>query len=88
MAYTVHGIFQAEMQETELQSLGWEDPLQKEKATWPGEFHGMYSPEGCKEQDTTEQQKAELGLIGGREHVNKLSFKAVGLLTHKLLIFM
>jgi len=22
---------------------------------WPGEFHGLYSPQGCKELDTTEQ---------------------------------
>ena len=21
---------------------------------WPGEFHGLYSPWGCKESDTTE----------------------------------
>ena len=23
--------------------------------SWPGEFHGLYSPWGCKESDTTEQ---------------------------------
>jgi len=37
--------------------LGWEDPLEKGKATpvfWPREFHGLYSPWGCKESDTTE----------------------------------
>ena len=22
---------------------------------WPGEFHGLYNPQGCKESDTTEQ---------------------------------
>ena len=47
------------MQETLVQSLGWEDPLEKGKATtpvfWPGEFHGLYSPWGGKESDTTEQ---------------------------------
>ena len=40
-------------------SLGWEDPLEKRKATysivWPGEFHGLYSPWGHKESDTTER---------------------------------
>ena len=45
--------------ETWFQSLGWEDPLEKRKATtpvfWPGEFHGLYSPWGHKESDTTEQ---------------------------------
>ena len=32
------------MQETWVRSLGWEDPLEKGKATvfWPGEFHGLY----------------------------------------------
>ena len=38
--------------------LGWEDPLEKGKATtpvfWPGEFHGLYGPWGRKESDMTE----------------------------------
>ena len=46
------------MQETWIQSLGWED-LEKGKATHSstlaGEFHGLYSQWGCKESDTTEQ---------------------------------
>ena len=46
------------MQETRGQSLGWEDPLEKEEATHSsiltGEFHGLYSPWGRKESDTTE----------------------------------
>ena len=46
------------MRETWVQSLGWEDPLEKGKAThsifWPGEFHGLYGPWGRKESDTTE----------------------------------
>ena len=44
--------------ETGIQSLGWEDPLEKGKAThsfWPGEFHGLYSPWGHKESDMTER---------------------------------
>ena len=40
-------------------SLGLEDPLEKGKATHssilPGKFHGLYSPWGSKEPDTTEQ---------------------------------
>ena len=47
------------MQETWVQSLGWEYPLEKGKAStpvfWPGEFHGLYSPWSHKESDTTEQ---------------------------------
>ena len=45
-----------------VQSLGWEDPLEKRMATpvfLPGEFHGQrslasYSPWDCEESDTTE----------------------------------
>ena len=36
------------MQETWVQLLDWEDPLE-----WPGEFHGLYKPWGPKESDTT-----------------------------------
>ena len=52
------------MQETQVQSLDWEDPLEKGMATHssilPGEFHGQRrslagSPWGCKESDTTER---------------------------------
>ena len=51
------------MQDTWVQSLGQEDPLEKGMATttvfWPVEFHGQnlagYSPWGSKEQDTTER---------------------------------
>ena len=46
------------MQETWVQSLIREDPLEKGKATtpvfWPEEFHGLYGPKGYKELDTTE----------------------------------
>ena len=54
------------MQETWVQSLGWEDPLEKRMATHlatiflPGETHGQrilanYSPWGHKELDTTKR---------------------------------
>ena len=51
------------LQETWVQSLGQEHPLEKRMATTPaflpGEFHGQrslagYSPQGCKESDMTE----------------------------------
>ena len=43
-------------QETWARSLGWEDPLEKGMATHStGEFHGLYSPWGCKEMDMTEK---------------------------------
>ena len=45
------------MQETWVQSLGREDPLERERLPtpvfWPGEVHGLCSW-GCKELDTTE----------------------------------
>ena len=46
------------MQETWVRSLGWEDPLEKLTATpvfWPGEFHRLYSPWGCRQLDMTER---------------------------------
>ena len=51
------------MQKTQVQSLGWEDPLEKEMATHSsilaGEFHGQRNLEGYslwsyKESDMTE----------------------------------
>ena len=54
--------------ETWAWSLGWEDPLEKEKATsslvlsWPGEFHGLDSPRGLKESDTTYQLSLSIEL--------------------------
>ena len=51
------------VQETQVQSLGWEDPLEQEwqltPVFLPGKFHGQrglvgYSPWGHKELDTTE----------------------------------
>ena len=52
------------MQETWVQSLGWEDPLEKGKATHSSilaeEFHGLYSPWGHKESDTTERLSLSL----------------------------
>ena len=43
---------------TWVQSLVWEDPWRREMLPtpifWPREFHGLYSPRGCKELDTTE----------------------------------
>ena len=52
------------VQETQVRSLGWEDPLEKEMATTlvslPGKFHGQRSLVGCgpwahKESGTTER---------------------------------
>ena len=47
------------VRETWARSLGWEDPLEKERlpspVVWSGEFHGLYSPWGRKESNTTER---------------------------------
>ena len=47
------------VRETWIRSLSWEGPLEKGTAThssiWPGKFHGLDSPWGRKESDTTEQ---------------------------------
>ena len=58
-----------EVQETQVHSLGWEDPLQGEMVPTPvflpGESHGQrslvgYSPWGRKELDMTEQLSAHI----------------------------
>ena len=62
------------MQETRVQSLGWEIPLEKGMATTPvflpGEFHGQrnsvlvgYSLCGCKESDMTDRLTHITGLF-------------------------
>ena len=33
----------------------WKGERLPTPAFWPGEFHGLYSPRGCKESDTTER---------------------------------
>ena len=62
MAQTVKNL--PAMQETQVRSLHWEDPLEKEMATTsvflPGKSHGQrslvgYSPWGREESDTTER---------------------------------
>ena len=60
VAQTVNNV--PAMQETRVQSLGWEDPLEKGMQStpifWPREFHGQrslvgYSPWSHKTSDTT-----------------------------------
>ena len=54
------------MWETWVQSLGWEETWRRERLCtsvfWPGEFHGLYSPWGHKDSDTTEQLSLSLSL--------------------------
>ena len=59
------------MLETQVRSLGWEDPLEKDQPTpvlLPGKSHGWrsvvgYSPWGCKESDSTERLHLVLVLV-------------------------
>ena len=61
------------MRKTWVQSLGWEDPLEKGTATlstilawripWTEEPGRLYSPRGHKESDTTEQLSLSLDRI-------------------------
>ena len=52
------------MRETWVQSLDWEDSLDREQLStlvvWPGEFHGLYSLWSCKELDMTERLSLSL----------------------------
>ena len=65
------------MQETWVQFLGWEDPLEKGTAihssTLAWRFHGLYSPWGHKELDMTEQLSFSLSIkYLRREDGNKM----------------
>ena len=86
MQHPDHGIlFNAKkkkrMQGTQIQPLGREEPLKKGMASpvfLPGEFHGLrslagYSPQGCKESDTTERLT----------HKSQKIFKKSALSSHK-----
>ena len=42
---------------------------------WPGEFHGLYSPQGRKESDTTEQLSFSLSVVRNRRHVKGVVIK-------------
>ena len=61
------------MRETWVRSLGWEDPLEKGKATtpvfWPGEFHGLYSPWRHKELQKVATERLSLSHSGLKEKV-------------------
>ena len=62
--------------ETWVLSLGWEDPLEKGKATpvfLPREFHGLYSLWVRKESDMTEQ--LSLSLFQRRAYVMSRIFR-------------
>ena len=63
------------MRETWVQSLGWEDLLEKGKAVfWPGEFHELYSPQGRKESDMTEQLSLSLSHTNMLLYIEVLGF--------------
>ena len=42
-------------QETWVGKIPWRRERLPTPVFWPGEFHGLYSPRGCKELDTTER---------------------------------
>ena len=70
------------MQETQVRSLGWEDPLEKEMATlssilaWriPNPEEPGYSPWGRKESDTTEHCLVNYCLLSGPSLIGPSSF--------------
>ena len=57
MAQTVKGL--STMRETQVRSLGWEDPLEKEMATHSSTL-AWKIPWGCKESDTTERLHSQV----------------------------
>ena len=71
------------VQETQVQSLGWEDSLEKEMATpphpsilawaipWTEEPGGLYSPWGHKESDMNEETKHAHNISQAKRHTNQ-----------------
>ena len=55
------------IRETWIWSLGWEIPWRRERLPtpmfFPGEFHRLYGPWGCKESDTTERLLLNLSMF-------------------------
>ena len=52
---------------------------------WPGEFHGLYSPWGCKEPDTTEQPSRTLsGCLRGSNYSSYLIYMCIHVCIHSL----
>ena len=64
------------MWETWVGSLGWEDTLEKIPIPvfWPGEFHGLCSPWGGKEPDTTEKLAFPFQAVGASSPAFSLDF--------------
>ena len=56
------------MRETWVRSLSWKDPVEKgmlpTPVFWPEEFHGLYSPWGHKESDTTDHSLPHWWWVG------------------------
>ena len=69
MAYLVENL--PAMWETWVRSLGFEDPWRREwlpsPVYWAGEFHGLYSPRGSKESDTTERISLTIYKINNKD---------------------
>ena len=51
------------VQDTWVGKITWRRERLPTPAFWPGEFHGLYSPWGCKESDTTEQPSLSLSEV-------------------------
>ena len=89
------------MRETWVQPLGWEDPLEKGRVPTPvflpREFHGLYSPWGHKELDTTKRLLKKKKVVepdfgykisGSRVHTHAMvSLNLLHFLNLKILIY-
>ena len=69
------------MQETQSQSLGWEDTLEKEMATHsrflPGKFHEQRSPVGYSPQDHTRVKRNLASQLPTTTYTITFSFKKI-----------
>jgi len=55
---------------------------------WPGEFHGLYSPWGGKESDTTEWLSLQVNITATKIATTKETFKDNNSLWEKFNLFM
>ena len=83
------------MRETQVQSLGWEDPLEKEMATHSSTLGRRsvvgYSPWGRKESDTTERLHFHFSRqesFGKRMHLGRFSAEASVCRFLRILLFL
>ena len=66
------------VQETWVGKIPWRRERLPTPVFWPGEFHGLYSPRGLKESDTTEQLSLSLYLTQSKQQQQQKEVENMG----------